>query len=352
MWARAFCLSFLGVLIAACSHSPVINESYENVGAALKRTGFIEGKLWLLDDNGKFFSLSENDSSARQELFPEKVLDFCINHDKLLVLSESEMLEAVTVHQKTADRWDSIEVIPQDGDGLRTLSCSQDSVLVIGARHAIRIKDGKQARINFKVVFLRASKLGPIPTVVHHLGNEFYIGENHGEWGGGLHRVDLRDGTVTTLGEMQGDACNGLLNVDCEVVTGIVNMPGNPGCIVVASGLMHLGESGRLYRVCSDKVSVFYEKQRSSPDASHYDTVPFLNLHRQGNSLWATGSDGVYEIAADGQARRHIVSDYRDIAPFKVSFAIPGIVVVRTDFAKRYDNIEEKDFSLDLVTAK
>jgi hypothetical protein len=342
---RILCLVIIAGLMAACSKTPVSYAAPLN-NVAIKRSAYIDGRLWLLDEQGTLFSLTETDDAARTEALSDRILDVCQHDGSLWALTGSPPESQVTLHRRLSGAWQAIRTVESGKDNLGGLSCSPDSILAIGSNHAVELLADESTSVTFKK--------GLWPAVAYRLKDQLYIGEDKGEWGGGLHRVDLRDGSVTTLGEVKDTPCEGLLNPHCEVITGIVEMPGQPDCLAVASGLMHLSGSGRLYRVCHDDVRILYEKRyrRSDhPDPDAYDTIPFLNLFRQGDVLFASGSDGVYVVSADGAAQQKSVTGFRNIRPFKVSFAVPGIVVVRTDWFKRYD-VAEEDYQLNLVTAK
>ena len=343
---RILCLIFVGLFMTACVEPKTSSEASRN-DAAIKRTAYIEDRLWLLDDQGSLFSLAETDTAPRTESLSGRVFDVCTHDGKLLALTGDEAGPQVSLHQREGGVWKQIRTLDGGKDKLFTLTCSSNTVMLVGGSRAVElVADGEPVSVSFAKALW--------PAVVYRHKDQLYVGEDKGEWGGGLHRVDLRSGAVTTLGEVKEEPSDGLLNPECEVITGIVEMPGQPDCIAVASGLMHMSGSGRLYRICHDQVSILYEKRYRAgdyPDPNAYDTLPFLNLFRQGEILWATGSDGIYVVSADGQARQQSVSGFRNIGPLKVSFAVPGIVVVRTDWHKRYD-VAKEDYQLNLVTAK
>ncbi len=352
MYFRTICLSVLTLIVTGCSRpAPSSAEAQEapDKFVALTRTAYANGRLWLLDDSGVLFSLSETERVARKEPLPEKALDVCIRDGRVIALTGNAAGKTVTLRELSWGHWHGIGTIADRESNLSLLACSSQSILIAGGQHVIKVENDMQTDIALKTAISGS--------VAYRLSDQLYIGVNHGEWGGGLHRVDLRDGSVTTLGgAIKEPPCGGLLNAECEVVTGIVEMPGAPDCLAVASGLMHMSGSGSLYRVCGDKVSRLYDKRYHPSDVSDpdvYDTMPFLNLFRRGDILWATTAfDGVYAVSADGQARQQPVSGFRKVAPFDVSFAVPGIVVVRTDYYKRYAYPHSDSETIYLVTAR
>jgi hypothetical protein len=89
---------------------------------------------------------------------------------------------------------------------------------------------------------------------------------------------------------------------------------------------------------CGDKVRRLYYKPYTlqtswpaDPPKLPFQTVPFYTLTAAADGLWIAGADGLYAIAAG----RPII--FRKMPPFEridgvgISFAVPGLVLVRTD---------------------
>lgn len=82
-----------------------------------------------------------------------------------------------------------------------------------------------------------------------------YAGYNRGEWGGGLRRVDIPTGSISFVTEEGDNLCDGALNPACEPIVGLFRDPARPGCVIVGSGISHLGLSkGQVYRVCGSVI--------------------------------------------------------------------------------------------------
>ena len=78
---------------------------------------------------------------------------------------------------------------------------------------------------------------GDYVTTLQH-GGFLYAGYNVGEWGGGLMRVPMGAGAAEAVdaSDPQMGLCGGVLNKDCDPVTGISPDPGDDACVLVSVG--------------------------------------------------------------------------------------------------------------------
>jgi hypothetical protein len=178
------------------------------------------------------------------------------------------------------------------------------------------------------------------PVTMLAVSNGVLVGRDVGEWGGGLSRIDPATGVATAIEHREDWACGGLLNSRCHPVHALAPSP-RPGCIVAAVGLYHLMMSdGRLVEVCGDEVRELYAEPLRPPPVSDADraagreyyiakdsTTAFYDVVLSGRTLWAWGDSGLYRLDGDrmdflGMPQMEAIGEYR------VSFAIPGIVVV------------------------
>jgi hypothetical protein len=63
--------------------------------------------------------------------------------------------------------------------------------------------------------------------------------------------------------------------------------------------------------------------------------VPFFGVRAIGGDLWAIGTDGIYQIGADGVAKITALPPFRRIGNVSVSFALPEFVLVLTNVNQR-----------------
>jgi hypothetical protein len=178
--------------------------------------------------------------------------------------------------------------------------------------------------------------------------DQFFVGFNVGEFGGGLRRIDRQSGKVAQIERnASGKLCGGPLNAACDPVTGVAAEPWKPDCIAAAIGLVHFASHGRVVEVCGDQVQRLYFKDYSTSwldgrkvvqpkdDEPFFSTVAFFGLARDGDTLWAPGIDGIYNIGADGTARIVPLPPFKEIGGIQVSFDLPRFVLVLTAINRR-----------------
>jgi hypothetical protein len=71
-------------------------------------------------------------------------------------------------------------------------------------------------------------------------------------------------------------------------------------------------------------------------DQDIYPSEAFFGLTRQGDRLWAAGTDGIYEIGRDSGVRVRPLPPFKQVGDFYVSFDLPGLVLVLTHINRRF----------------
>ncbi|MFO1186930.1 MAG: hypothetical protein U1E87_05455 [Alphaproteobacteria bacterium] len=308
----------------------------------LIRAVFAEGRLWVLSDAGIISSIAEGGDHWTREPALGAAMDLCVQSGRLLVaVGESDGANEWKLEEHESGAWKDRAVIERRNDALLAIDCSVDHVTLLTSRRLIDLKSGSDYQ---RMVALK-SKLGRgIVGAVLGTPQELYVGFNAGEWGGGLQRIDRRDGTIETIERnTSGELCGGPLNVSCDPVTGIAAIPWKSGCIAVSIGLVHFLPHGGIVEVCGDKVKVLYSKPfieegtfcgQAKPD-DPICTVAFFGLARAGESLWAAGIDGIYELRNGGSERVVPLPDFKKIDGIYVSFDLPNITLVLTSVNRR-----------------
>lgn len=139
------------------------------------------------------------------------------------------------------------------------------------------------------------------PPIVLAVNGLVYIGHDLGEWGGGLQRLDPTTGIVTDIERRDGkELCSGPLNSGCDPVTGLIQAPGAPGCILASTGLGHMtSEQGAIIKLCGDRASVVWEKARMEqfPGGPVRQSEPFYGLvEGSSGEFWILGFDALYRF--------------------------------------------------------
>jgi len=223
------------------------------------------------------------------------------------------------------------------------LACSDAEQVILTDRRIVTLTGG-HARVTNLTTRLPAARA--VVRVVAATPDNLFVGTDAGEWGGGMQRIDRRSRAITAVERnASGELCDGPLNSSCDPVNAIVPIPGRPGCVAAAVGLIHMLASGRVVSVCGDRVEALFTghdpdspELRSGlagrPGADRYQSVAFFGLAAQGNALLAVGHTGLYRIAADGTGRAQPWPRFRRIDGVLVSFALPDVVLATTDVTR------------------
>jgi hypothetical protein len=334
----------IGVLVLAMAwgtSGAAVEPPRAGQEAFLSRAVFADGRLWLLTDAGELSSITEGKDQRIDEPLPEPAHDICIHEGEPLVATcKREGCDAATLRRFHRGTWSVDASFKLGKDRIVALACENPAVTVLTTRRLIDFPaDGRH-----EVRLSGSLESAPIATV-HATAQSVFVGLNAGEWGGGLRRIDRRTGAVTPIeSNTSGGICGGPLNSECDPVNGIATSPRDDQCIAAAIGLVHMATHGRIVEVCGTKVRRLYFKEyglegfkrvAASKDEEPFSTTAFFGLARQGNSLWASGIDGTYEIAVDGTARITPLPQFKEIDGVFVSFDSPGVILVLTEVNQR-----------------
>jgi hypothetical protein len=344
-------LFLLGLITLITARASAVEPGQE---AFLTHAVWAEQRLWVLSDAGDLSSIAgpgfrgpawDGQDTRRAEVLPEPVLSLCKHGGHPLILTGSEVNSAWTLRQRGDVSWQDAATIEREGDGLLAMDCAADRITLLTTRRLISLVGAERS-----TVALSGTLTGGLINATYATPDQFFVGINRGEWGGGLRRIDRRTGEVTVVERnASGALCGGPLNTQCDPVTGIVALPWKPDCVAVAIGLVHFTPRGRVVEVCGDEVRPLYYKEYSanipsgalSPkdvsreDGEPFETVAFFGLTLLGETLWAVGIDGIYRIEADGTAHVMSLPPFEDIGGVRVSFQLMGMIPVLTQVNQR-----------------
>jgi hypothetical protein len=305
----------------------------------LIRAVFADGYLWLLSDAGQLSAIAEAGDKRVGINLSEPVLDLCRNEGHPMAITGAPG-KAWTLRRRINKSWSRMTVIPRNGDDLRAISCADGAETVLTSNRLIRVD--QHGAIHATPLSGKLSH-GTI-TAIHDSGNDFYVGFDAGEWGGGLQRINKSTGAVVFVERnASGKLCGGPLNSDCDPVNGVAREPWNSNCLAVAVGLEHMGMmEGRIVEVCSEKIGLLYAKPHASEWAELSkkpvpitETVAFYGLTADKDALWAVGADGLYRIDRNGAATSTPLPPFITIGGIAVSFEHPSLIFVMTDANQR-----------------
>ncbi len=313
------------------------------IGARISRGVVFAGRLWLRgttvrarsgDGSGALISFSLADMSERQD-FDTGVLGIEAVGADLWVLrkspsSNTEWILSVVRGDSFDDRArfgpsETDKPLALFGDGVAPAVLSQKSIRILSG-------DG-----NWELIELQ----GPLRQGVQMqvaspmTGGAAYIGINMGEWGGGLQRVDLQTGAVTSVERRDTKAlCGGPLNSECDPVTGVIPDPQNKGCVLASIGLVHFLSHGRILRVCGEQVSVIFEQKRTKEFNDKILDVSdsIYGLASANDGFWAVTPEALYHFEAnENPPTRHPLPKLEPESGVYMGRDVQGAIVIRTD---------------------
>ena len=308
---------------------------------ALRRAVFVDGRLWLLTDGGKLSSIVEGEDRRVEEPLPDPALDICIHNSRLVAVTcERGGCANWSLRRLDHGSWSINTTVPAHKERMLALACENASVTMLTTRRLVDVEADKHHDVRLSKAF------GPEPvSSVLDTPTGVFVGINAGEWGGGLRRIDRQTGKVINIESNEsGERCGGPLNAGCDPVNGIATEPWNKDCVAVAVGLVHMFSHGRIVEVCGTTVRRLYFKpykvegfddQKSPKRDEPFSTVAFFGLSRQGDSLWASGIDGIHEIGADASATVTPLPAFKGIGGVYVNFDSPRVILVLTQVNQR-----------------
>jgi len=331
-------LALLVIVAVLPTQACAIEPERPDQESFLTRAVFAEGRLWVLSDAGALSSVTEGHDTRTAEALPEKAIDLCVREGRPVVITGAKEGSEWTLRQRSDEAWSTAAVIQTDGDGLLAMDCAASRITLLTTRRLIDLDGNGQRAIR-----LSETLSGRLISSTYGTSDQFFVGFNAGEWGGGLRRIDRRSGNITVVERnSSGEPCGGPLNTACDPVNGISAEPWKPDCIVAAIGLVHFEPHGRIVEVCENQVQRLYYKSygdnrssNRSKDDEPFSTVAFSGLTREGDRLWAVGIDGIYGIGPGGTAHIIPLPHFKDTGGIAVSFDLPHFVLVLTNVNQR-----------------
>lgn len=332
-----------GAIVASGSPAAQLEPVRPGQEPLIHRAIFADKQLWLLTDAGILSSIVDGRSDRAEAALPEPALDLWSNDGRPAVITcLRDSCTDWTLRERIAGQWTVAAKVSSQGDRPLAVSGAGGMTTLLTSRRVIEIVGDKQRAIELS----RPLRARPIASV-HITPASIFVGFNAGEWGGGLQRIDRQTGEVSTIERnASGQLCDGTLNTECDPVNGIATEPWKPECVVIAIGVVHLGaQRGRIAEICGDDVRRLYAKpygrQLADRDTVLKPTEPFPSIAffgsaRWGNTLWAVGTDGLYQIGPDGATQSSSLPPFKQIGGLSVSFDLPDFVLVLTEVNQRW----------------
>ena len=247
--------------------------------------------------------------TARYESFPFQILDMTCGdetHRRLLVTSWPEnRLYSISVKPRGSwSGWRRGDVIKLANDeAVFGYVEGEEDVQVLTGHHLITLKGDTVSTV---IALSHPLKVFAVARAsILRVRDDIYFGNDGGEWGGTLYRIDHKSGKIS-------------LEDEGNPVVSIIRDPTNGDCVLVARALAHIVLlDGGLTRVCRDKSTVLI----------------------QGKPVWAAVgqnpvvlafSDGLGELRGDDVVnQRGYPSSNQTVAGLNYS-TLPDLILLRS----------------------
>lgn len=277
--------------------------------------------LWLRGESGKVVQFNRTDGT--RTVVPESVVDLMPDGTRLWILVSSAGYE-VEIRNLRSDQSEPIRFYAREMPAISLFATGQDRPGVLTGTAAYRPAERGWDRRELAATIAAGE-------VVSDEQTSLYVGLNRGEFGGGLRRVDLDTGTISIVSDKGDGLCEGALNPACQPVVGLFPAPDRPGCVIVGTGLSHLGLSlGHVYRVCRDGISREFDTPTPAlPDQWMMMPSPWpledLMPIRDG---WVATSRGRYFRSRDGRVQELTPAPFREWSGLRISDEQEGVLFV------------------------
>ena len=333
---RALIVLLLAVFMAFPAQAQSWSDS--DLGSRIRNGVATRDHIWLLGQTRTLVRLDRQ--TGDRAVVAENVQDLLPNGDSLWVLVQADdpasfSLRDVRVSGPEgvlADRRDAryrLYLHPSEtseGEALGLFVWPGQARPAILARRAV-VAPTTEGWKRWPV----AASLGPAARIATPDGRSIYVGYNLGEWGGGLRRIDLPSGSISFVAGDSDELCGGAINPACHPVVGLFPDRRSGDCIIVGTGLSHMGSShGAVYRVCGpDILPVFSTPTPAEPDRWMLGPRPWP-LHGLFETAdgWIGISRDRYFRNRDGRVEERPMPEFADWAGVRISEERDGVLFV------------------------
>lgn len=261
-------------------------------------------------------------TGARSVLSRFPLMDMSIDHGSVWTMSAPWIYFAPATISRLEDGVLSpVAKTPAAIGDLVAFDVANAQIYVVGLRGIAIWSDGR-----WKVVRLSAQPDRPWAPVARVTADKslLYLGDNRGEWGGALYRIDLATGHIVAW---QG-----------ENVTAILRHPSRPDCVLVAIGVSHFLTSGDVRNVCGDKTTILFKRtlppyvdidgKRVANDFCRECTYPIFGLAvTSEKEIWAV-THGAFFHLQDEDAQQIDMREPEEWHGLILSRPAPGLLAV------------------------
>lgn len=304
---------------------------------------FQDHTLITLTEDGALHAAARGATGSTSVQGPGKVRAICALRGELLIVTETDAAAGnLQLWSGSPEKW-TLETSLSEADGapFSVLDCTGDEPVLVTktAIHRLRSKEQFQRDPT-------ASQRGAFAATLQ-LNGYLYLGLNAGEWGGGLRRISLEDGSEEAIDASDPtEICGGKLNTACDSVTGLAPDPVRPGCILASVGLVHLFPSGKIVRICGKSVELVYykpytlnpdwETNPTPEDQARLPSVPFFSLASTKGGVLAVGNDGVYRFTGLDRPEFQPFSPMIKLRTGRIDWSHPDFALITTNMNQRH----------------
>lgn len=277
--------------------------------------------LWLRGETGKVVRFDRTDGT--RTIVAESVLDLMPDGTRLWVLRSGAGGEG-EICDLRSEQSEPVRFYVGETPMISLFATGQDRPGVLTSTIAYRPAERDWVRKELAATLTAGEVASDGLTAL-------YVGLNRGEFGGGLRRVDLDTGTISIVSAQGDGLCGGALNPAYQPVIGLFPVPDRPGCVIVGTGLSHLGSSmGRIYRVCRDGIcSEFNTPTPTLPDRwllmpSPWPLDDLVPIH----DGWVATSRGRFFRSRDGRVEERAFKPLHDWSGLRISHEQDGVLFV------------------------
>lgn len=331
--AIAFLLAFVGGSLIGhfLSWDPLLEaEEYVHpqLGRAIQEGVATDRHIWLRGETGT--AVRYDRQTGERTVVGEDIRDFLADGPHLWALSAAP---GATTFELRDVRNPAIP--PNTGtfsDHVLELFKTSEGVGVLTNQAIYLLAGNRWQRTDLPTTVARYTR-----HVAEGVPGNIYIGQDIGEFGGTLERIELASGQVWPFGVEDQDLCKADFDPRCDPIVGLLADPQRPGCVAAASGQMHMGmTSGRIYSVCGNTLTLAYTTPNRTPLLMRLLapkrfwqglTAPLESL-TQTRDGWVAMSWGRYFQMKQGQVSEHRMPDFEYWHDLRISAEKDGVIIM------------------------
>jgi hypothetical protein len=338
----------------------VSEKDLKNAKVRIAEVAFHSNYLWTLGQYGVLLRADLAKKKVEPFDYALFVADIYINEKNEFYLLTAEKADAPDwkILKKSGDDWLEVATLRIDqqkkeksepGREIIGLAEYQNRFLVLAENEVYwQKKDGEWQTVKLQ----NKGSLGlQTPFAVTDDGF-IYVGLNHGEFGGGLWQISLKDGGIKSIEKKTaGKICFRPLDAACDPITSVVRDIENPNAVLAGIALSHFSQQGRVVKVSGENVSVVFNKiykfdqktdkvipgnpcdgKNESDNLESWESEGVFGMQSDGKSVWLVTGRAIYKLAGGSvESCAELSGKFEDVDGLGISQAVAGIVLVGTD---------------------